>query len=276
MMGLSPRVRGNQGYLFRSIPASAGQPPALGVPLPVSGLSPRVHAERPGSVRWVYPRECGATLFPAAIRVSLNPVYPRECGATARVIRCSSKGIGLSPRVRGNRRRPGGADASRGSIPASAGQPHPAYGLSPRVRGNRPDGHRQPLRPGSIPASAGQPLAACKAYRRRWVYPRECGATRILRSWNRSAYGLSPRVRGNPAHCKSKTAPFRSIPASAGQPPCLPTGMSAARVYPRECGATGGTVGKTRQEQGLSPRVRGKAGPGSIPASAGQPSPGPA
>ena len=54
---------------------------------------------------------------------------------------------GLSPRVRGNRLANENINASRGSIPACAGEPSgslfvgiTSVGLSPRVRGN-PDGY---------------------------------------------------------------------------------------------------------------------------------------
>ena len=122
----------------------------------------------------------------------------------------------------------------------------------------------------SIPASAGQPdqnVNECSPQLRQ-VYPRECGAA-IAASTIGLAYrcrGLSPRVRGSP-----------TLPSWALR-------MASQTVYPRECGAaseTDGQVAMTRAP-GLSPRVRGSRGSGcvpslvrgSIPASAGQPSPG--
>ena len=91
--GLSPRVRGNplnggaeQGRLG-SIPASAGEPTS------------------------------------SAIRIGASGVYPRECGGTGHLFRTGYKSMGLSPRVRGNRRRKGAELPVGGSIPASAGEP---------------------------------------------------------------------------------------------------------------------------------------------------------
>ena len=111
--GLSPRVRGNppgarerRGHQ-RSIPARAGEPHAS---LP-----------RPGRYR-VYPRACGGTP---------NPTDPLDVG------------LGLSPRVRGNRAR----EAAR----------HPVYG--------------------SIPARAGEPSCRRPMVRTLRVYPRACGGT---------------------------------------------------------------------------------------------------
>ena len=71
--GLSPRVRGNQDVVtgadahFRSIPACAGEPVC------------------------------------ASPTISLAAVYPRVCGGTASVTVDLGAGVGLSPRVRGNR-----------------------------------------------------------------------------------------------------------------------------------------------------------------------------
>ena len=132
--GLSPRVRGNQ--LFRSIfgrtggsiPARAGEPHE----------SPTSPDKRP-----VYPRACGGTPCqspgvqsrqgsiparageppPLGLWFSAGWVYPRACGGTASVVALSSMSRGLSPRVRGNRRRPVFLCVCRRSIPARAGEP---------------------------------------------------------------------------------------------------------------------------------------------------------
>ena len=219
MTGLSPRVRGNQPpervprLADGSIPASAGEPSS------------------------------GIGFF------SFLGVYPRECGGTAGYDQRAVPVEGLSPRVRGNRRR----DA-------------------PRVPRRR-----------SIPASAGEPsVTACSPSPHR-VYPRECGGTRQdLRGFQRRA-GLSPRVRGNRATGDGTDVGLGSIPASAGEPLSAQVGDDASRVYPRECGGTTTRSKVCLPEAGLSPRVRGNPrhgaglfGPrGSIPASAGEPSRGP-
>ena len=131
--GLSPRVRGNRGWLAVTgvavgpIPACAGQPS--------SGMADERLAR-------AYPRVCGATMNPTSI---------------------GSDGSGLSPRVRGNREKEPDGTIFIGPIPACAGQPvawlglgqcpraYPRVcgatansllseiaraGLSPRVRGN--------------------------------------------------------------------------------------------------------------------------------------------
>ena len=91
--GLSPRVRGNQGFtptqtrMQRSIPARAGEP----------GLRPSSNTR--------------------------GTVYPRACGGT-RAGRITSRSIfGLSPRVRGNLRDEDVRTFWLRSIPARAGEP---------------------------------------------------------------------------------------------------------------------------------------------------------
>ena len=93
LIGLSPRLRGNRARpavppgIHRSIPAPTGEPPVG-----------HVCAEQQG-------------------------VYPRAYGGTPHPGRCSGRGRGLSPRLRGNR-LPLYPQAKRGrSIPAPTGEP---------------------------------------------------------------------------------------------------------------------------------------------------------
>ena len=88
------------------------------------------------------------------------------CGGTCAAPRPARVNWGLSPRVRGNRRRPGGLPALRRSIPACAGEPR----------------------------------AGLKSWPAGRVYPRVCGGTVMAVPPATSGWGLSPRVRGNPDH----------------------------------------------------------------------------
>ena len=253
--GLSPRVRGNRGLAtpppnLRSIPACAGEP--------------------------------GAPIAAGADRT----VYPRVCGGTVGLHRPRAGAGGLSPRVRGNRRRSLVAPPHGWSIPACAGEPERARrsqsksmvyprvcggttstwqkpaglkGLSPRVRGNRindiPDG----------------PTVM--------VYPRVCGGTRRGRRPASYLEGLSPRVRGNPVRKSPHHRAGRSIPACAGEPVLEAHQGLSHTVYPRVCGGTTTASLPLSQMPGLSPRVRGNRvsplavheGGRSIPACAGEP-----
>ena len=192
-LGLSPRVRGNLSFssaptvFMGSIPACAGEP-----------------------------------TYPAPTRI-LPKVYPRVCGGTSFCELLFGAVWGLSPRVRGNRRRSRlGCD-----------------------------------RAGSIPACAGEPRTCCTSGRKAQVYPRVCGGTRLQALQRPNPQGLSPRVRGNPGREGGWDGWQGSIPACAGEPfpaRSLPPSM---RVYPRVCGGTRKSSMTKLYLVGLSPRVRG-------------------
>ena len=196
VLGLSPRVRGNQlrlPYPFstpRSIPAGAGEPPAVA----------DAHS---------------------------NPsVYPRGCGGTPLNASKSIQASGLSPRVRGNHNMYGRLVDDEGSIPAGAGEPAAHFavdcqcsvyprgcggtsgrsnstrmesGLSPRVRGNLNIPNAPATLTGSIPAGAGEPQPRPPHVGSTQVYPRGCGGTSLTGRLHLPPTGLSPRVRGNRA-----------------------------------------------------------------------------
>ena len=193
---------------------------------------------------------------------------------------------GLSPRMRGNHVRYDLRFASKGSIPAHAGEPNDGYleslkgrvypracggtqrarrnsrvakGLSPRMRGNQLDGVDPAVHHGSIPAHAGEPGYRRQGARPGWVYPRACGGTQGVSGGAQGQAGLSPRMRGNPRFdTRSRRREW---------------------VYPRACGGTRGEFVGEFGCKGLSPRMRGNllgvtptnAYAGSIPAHAGEP-----
>ena len=274
--GLSPRVRGNHDLRRRlvrrgrSIPACAGEPP--------------------GSQSWLRPAG----------------VYPRVCGGTYLPDHAVERVLGLSPRVRGNRRCRLRSRIRRRSIPACAGEPYAAIrdfticgvyprvcggtsqamrradgvgGLSPRVRGNHDLRRRLVRRGRSIPACAGEPLFSTLRPNDWGVYPRVCGGTYRSPSRTLWEYGLSPRVRGNLSRKENGSCIVRSIPACAGEPSGCDWPLPPAGVYPRVCGGTPRGLPPPRPKRGLSPRVRGNQRAndhihqrgGSIPACAGEP-----
>ena len=212
--GLSPRVRGSRleagvGHVpDGSIPAGAGEP----------------------DPKWPAPH--------------CNGVYPRGCGGARDV---ESDGVwieGLSPRVRGSRRRPDGNAARTGSIPAGAGEP---YGV--RLAGG-----------------AGR------------VYPRGCGGAKTIINLGNTDLGLSPRVRGRLCLVPADVRDGGSIPAGAGETFMGGVDRAGDGVYPRGCGGDSGEILTTWLPWGLSPRVRGRPRligwvavlMGSIPAGAGE------
>ena len=193
--GLSPRVRGNRGpahwpqLIQGSIPARAGEPFTVeDTPNPnqvypracggtdrvcdrgwgAQGLSPRVRGNRlqvvprltdTGSI----PARAGEPL-PRHQRTATAGVYPRACGGTRRSGLCYQRRMGLSPRVRGNRRE-----------------------------------EEPPIPPcGSIPARAGEPNETDMFCRGAWVYPRACGGTSFGHSLPNPCHRSIPARAGEP------------------------------------------------------------------------------
>ena len=157
-------------------------------------------------------------------------------------------------------------------------------GLSPRGRGNQLFRYTRCNGVGSIPAWAGQPFPVPAEVAEVQVYPRVGGATNPLVKPMEFIQGLSPRGRGNPALPMRRSSWIGSIPAWAGQPVAEIGWEEGSAVYPRVGGATGIGCCLCGAEWGLSPRGRGNpryhelegVQSGSIPAWAGQPTPGPA
>ena len=152
--GLSPRVRGNRpGWAGRPvqsgpIPACAGQPShhksaiefgrayprvcgattrRLVTVLASWGLSPRVRGNRnsqnlSGMIFGPIPA-CAGQPFQLFSLSIYSRAYPRVCGATAGCTFRAASNRGLSPRVRGNRKKSPLRVGCGGPIPACAGQP---------------------------------------------------------------------------------------------------------------------------------------------------------
>ena len=133
-----------------------------------------------------------------------STVYPRVCGGTLAESPDALLLFGLSPRLRGNRLHAGFCQCLYGSIPASAGEPAPENIILVLVT----------------------------------VYPRVCGGTSVPALAVDFRLGLSPRLRGNHARLVVKAVPYRSIPASAGEPSPVHRPAHPATVYPRVCGGT--------------------------------------
>ena len=254
VQGLSPRLRGNQGYRpelqvgGRSIPAPAGEP------------------------------------ITRIIALFLPTVYPRACGGTLYDVSISRGDYGLSPRLRGNLRYVQHIPAFCRSIPAPAGEPsprqsaravprvypracggtydtcgpgHPDEGLSPRLRGNRVHQGDNEGVWGSIPAPAGEPTISMTSAGYGWVYPRACGGTRVAAEKGIGRGGLSPRLRGNRFASLPSIAKVGSIPAPAGEPSSSGGAGASSGVYPRACGGTDNRLPFADSLPGLSPRLRG-------------------
>ena len=258
--GLSPRVRGNQPepvgnhVIIGSIPARAGEP--------LTGAIKMIG-------QWVYPRACGGTAtWPATYRpwVGLSPRVRgnRTVAANAGRVVGSIPARAGEPTRRERRRRTWRVypRACGGTIDASE-LPTIGIGLSPRVRGNRNGSGDSVMAKRSIPARAGEPLTGAIKMIGSWVYPRACGGTYQSSARLEDEDGLSPRVRGNLARNLRVHVVFRSIPARAGEPVSVPTRIGRRWVYPRACGGTASYDHIDLERKGLSPRVRGNPAKGS-------------
>ena len=216
----------------RSIPARAGETTRHAVrgnrpPVPRGGLSPRVRGNLFSPTAFDHlprsiPARAGEPTGWASVH-PLNRVYPRACGGTYIEMVKDYQGMGLSPRVRGNR---------------SAHQWR----------------HR---RRRSIPARAGEPCLSTMLASVLTVYPRACGGTALRQYRSTSWRGLSPRVRGNLLNVRGSGRRIRSIPARAGEPRQHLGFCRWCWVYPRACGGTLTPVKTLNVPTGLSPRVRG-------------------
>ena len=153
-----------------------------------------------------------------------DKVYPRVCGGTCLFQWPDIAGVGLSPRVRGNLDLSVPAGCREGSIPACAGEPISDICMS----------LSQPV----YPRVCGGTFPPYPPNRPDWVYPRVCGGTALRRPLSAASYGLSPRVRGNPARQPKVVGRKGSIPACAGEPPVRASRSCDRRVYPRVCGGT--------------------------------------
>ncbi len=294
--GLSPCVR---GYLGR-----AGHGDVAQGSIPVCTGLPRWGFHR-SSLAWVYPRVYGATILGVGLHhlhQGLSPcvrgyhlraraprvahgsipvctglprtpktilpkwgVYPRVYGATASIKWARTSPQGLSPCVRGYRRRTIGSGAPDGSIPVCTGLPVWGYralrlervyprvygatssapwydpfgwGLSPCVRGYPRVAMPDLVQKGSIPVCTGLPgwTRSCGPCMR--VYPRVYGATGSRQSGSFDCSGLSPCVRGYPKATAQVLARGGSIPVCTGLPMKGEDPMMRRRVYPRVYGAT--------------------------------------
>ena len=255
LRGPSPRVRGKPTRWAspmpggsRSIPARAGETPALSDSHGGCGPSPRVRGKRGpiisrhlrgGSI----PARAGET-SPSTNTPPLQAVHPRACGGNQFSDGFKTEDEGPSPRVRGKQQptRPFGAGVR--SIPARAGETrsrpgssrvprvHPRAcggnstacppaavmaGPSPRVRGKRGQARRSRPERGSIPARAGETPFATLGTRPCRVHPRACGGNCDRNRIPPAMYGPSPRVRGKLLPEQGEASQKRSIPARAGE-----------------------------------------------------------
>ena len=187
-------MRGNPAARPAAVPATGSIPACAG--------EPSAHGTR-AIPPWVYPRVCGGTIFCAGSpsgrrglspRVRGNPVVcPPAQESVGSIPACAGEPgcAALGPaRLKVYPRVCGGTFAGAGTTAIAAG-------LSPRVRGNPPQVSHSTASRGSIPACAGEPHLLAPRLQALPVYPRVCGGTIVWDKGGPGPGGLSPRVRGN-------------------------------------------------------------------------------
>src|SRR5690554_1415106 len=169
-----PASAGEPRVFFRHLLAAKDYPRVCGgtvstthTPHLAGGLSPRLRgnlrAHLPGQLRrGTIPASAGEPLTGYEI-VKIHQDYPRVCGGTRVGNRRAVWALGLSPRLRGNPLLLGTGEVTRGTIPASAGEPSAALSLVMPIKD----------------------------------YPRVCGGTDCYFCGETFNRGLSPRLRGN-------------------------------------------------------------------------------
>ena len=230
--------------------------------------------------------------------------HPRVCGEHIVTGGNTTQPTGSSPRMRGTHPEEHTKRHAERIIPAYAGttlntrlrvrppRDHPrvcgehallyvgslsVMGSSPRMRGTRARNGVGKLVPGIIPAYAGNTPRSSRATTRRGDHPRVCGEHVNWQSFAVRQWGSSPRMRGTPVTCPHEHAGSRIIPAYAGNTLGTSRPRRSTRDHPRVCGEHASGAPCAEALRGSSPRMRGTlrpqgrdaAGPGIIPAYAG-------
>ena len=230
-----PRVCGENStsaasmpFLQDSSPRVRGKPPGRGVARAALGLIPA----------------CAGKTSPSPARTPPQRAHPRVCGENSFNPFKSRYGWGSSPRVRG-KLVPLAPDGVRG-------------GSSPRVRGKPLGLLFAGIASGLIPACAGKTRAMRARARSPAAHPRVCGENHWSSEGLTPTGGSSPRVRGKPEPGHIHLDVRGLIPACAGKTPMQALALARFSAHPRVCGenALPGPVG--RDDDGSSPRVRGK------------------
>ena len=171
-----------------------------------NGLSPHGRGKQPSAWlwtagQWSIPARAGETPRFCCCILAIW-VYPRTGGGNSAAVLMTVTCWGLSPHERGKQGLSNHPAVRAGSIPARAGETHPARGRG----GNAP------------------------------VYPRTGGGNECLPRSAVKHNGLSPHGRGKPTHTTASPRPTRSIPARAGETGPDSIRRQYRRVYPRTGG----------------------------------------
>ena len=131
-------------------------------------------------------------------------------------------------------------------------------GSSPRGRGKSDHAKNPRNRARLIPARAGKTVGVCPYCGMWWAHPRAGGENENLPAAGAGWDGSSPRGRGKPRAVMTSAAPLRLIPARAGKTTRRRASPPTSRAHPRAGGENRSAPVENRQQEGSSPRGRGK------------------
>jgi len=132
-----------------------------------------------------------------------------------------------------------------------------SLGASPRARGNHALALDGGIDVGCIPACAGEPPGGSCPPPSARVHPRVRGGTAGPPGYSCTAWGASPRARGNRRAPRPSDGSPGCIPACAGEPRGRSRASSCAGVHPRVRGGTTHESLAHGPREGASPRARG-------------------
>ena len=145
-----------------------------------------------------------------------------------------------------------------GENPFASGAPSTKPGSSPRVRGKQGDLVLALQVAGLIPACAGKTHREATSTSRETAHPRVCGENVLIPFQTLLTPGSSPRVRGKHRLGRNLTLRRRLIPACAGKTMVHAMMGRPVPAHPRVCGENLGGGAIKAENEGSSPRVRGK------------------
>ena len=134
-------------------------------------------------------------------------------------------------------------------------------GTSPRMRGKHLLKLHDDLSFRNIPAYAGKTNETSATIQVRWEHPRVCGENTAQCPPALAEKGTSPRMRGKPIACITRSVDTGNIPAYAGKTVINGTPKGIEAEHPRVCGENGAAAVFPITGHGTSPRMRGKRSP---------------
>ena len=137
----------------------------------------------------------------------------------------------------------------------------PPAGSSPRMRGKPAHEVGRRVGNGLIPAHAGKTNVLVLKLSNRGAHPRACGENCQAKRAPTDQSGSSPRMRGKRVKSSRALRASGLIPAHAGKTNSWAWAAAPMTAHPRACGENNVYGGGSKDDDGSSPRMRGKLKP---------------